>query len=422
MTDRAVNEPGRLARVWRSLGPGLITGAADDDPSGIATYSLAGAQFGTGLLWMPLVSWPLMWAVQVTCARIGMVTGRGLMSALRHRFPRPVLIVMCLALFAANSINIGADLGGMADGAELLTGVNSHLWSVLFGAGLMFGTVRMRYRQMAHVLKWLSLVLFAYVLTALISHPDWSAVLRDMLAFQLPRTKDALGMVVAIFGTTISPYLFFWQASEEVEEEKAEGRIGRARAGASGAELQTRSVDVGTGAFAATLTMFFIMLTTALTLHAHGITSPTTTNEVASALEPLAGRAAMLLYTVGLLGTGALAIPTLAGATAYAVSELLALRQGIDEQFHHAKAFYAIILVSIVAAMSMDFLHVSVVRALYWAAVLNGLLAPVLLVAIAIVSADATLMRQQPANVRVRAMVWTTAGIMAAAGVAMVVL
>jgi Mn2+/Fe2+ NRAMP family transporter len=413
--------PGRLARFWRSLGPGLITGAADDDPSGIATYSLAGAQFGTGLLWMPLVSWPLMWAVQVTCARIGMVTGRGLMAALRHRFPRSALLAVCLALFAANSINIGADLGGMADGAELITGVNSHIWVAVFGAGLMFGTVRLRYRQMARVLKWLSLVLVAYVLTAIISRPDWTNVLRDMLAFRLPRTADALGMVVAIFGTTISPYLFFWQASEEVEEEKAEGKLGHARFNASAAELSTRSTDVATGSFAATVTMFFIMLTTALTLHAHGITSPSTTSEVASALEPLAGRASMLLYTIGLLGTGALAIPTLAGATAYAVAELLSLRQGIDEQFHRAPAFYAIILVSILVATLMDFLHVSVVRALYWAAVLNGLLAPVLLVAIAMVSADRTLMHDQPARRGVRAMVWITAAIMAIAGVAMFV-
>jgi NRAMP (natural resistance-associated macrophage protein)-like metal ion transporter len=414
--------PGRVARFWKKLGPGLITGAADDDPSGIATYSLAGAQFGTGLLWMPLVSWPLMWAVQVTCARIGMVTGRGLMAAMRSRYPRPVLYAVCIALFIANSINIGADLSGMADGAELLSGVNSHIWVVLFGCGLMFGTVRLRYKQMARVLKWLSLVLLAYVITAFISRPDWSAVVRDMIAFRLPRTADAIGMVVAIFGTTISPYLFFWQASQEVEEEKSEGRIGHDRAGATPAELRARSTDVATGAMAATVTMFFIMLTTALTLHAHGITHPTTTTEVASALTPLAGRAAMLLYTIGLLGTGALAIPTLAGATAYAVAELLALRQGIDERFHRAPAFYAVILVSIVAAIAMDFLHISAVSALYWTAVINGLLAPLLLVVIALVSADPLVMKTQPASRVVRAMVWGTAAIMAIAGVAMFVI
>ena len=417
-----MRQTGRIARFWRSLGPGLITGAADDDPSGIATYSLAGAQFGTGLLWMPLVSWPLMWAVQVTCARIGMVTGRGLMAAMRQRYSRPVLIVICVLLFGANAVNIGADLAGMSDAAELLSGVSSHIWVVVFGLGIMFGTVRLRYRQMARVLKWLSLVLGAYVITAFISGPRWTDIFREMISFQLPRTRDALGMVVAIFGTTISPYLFFWQASEEVEEEKMEGRIGRARVGATNQALQARSVDVVTGTFVATVSMFFIMLTTALTLHASGLTQPATTSEVASALEPLAGKAAMWLYTIGLLGTGALAIPTLAGASAYAVAELLALRQGMDERFHRAPAFYAIILLSIGVAIGMDFIHVSPVRALYWTAVINGLLAPILLVAIAQLSGDRTVMHQQPAARFTRAMVWFTAAVMAAAGIAMFVI
>ncbi len=414
-----MNAPGRVARFWRSLGPGLITGAADDDPSGITTYSLAGAQFGTGLLWLPVISWPLMWAVQYSCARIGMVTGRGLMASLRHRYPRPVLFAICIALFIANGINIGADLGGMADGAELLSGVNSHIWVIVFGVGLMVGTVRLRYRQMARILKWLSLVLVSYIITALISRPDWMSVVRDMLTPRMPRSADAWGMVVAIFGTTISPYLFFWQASEEVEEEKAIGRIGHERLGASSTELQARSRDVALGAFAATVTMFFIMLTTALTLHTHGMTHPATSNDVASALQPLAGRASMLLYTIGLLGTGALAIPTLAGATAYAVAELLSLRQGIDEQFKRAPAFYAVILVSIAAAIGLDFLHISAVRALYLTAVINGLLAPVLLVAIAGTSADSVIMRGQTGGRLVRTLVWLAAGIMTTAGVLM---
>jgi Mn2+/Fe2+ NRAMP family transporter len=226
-------------------------------------------------------------------------------------------------------------------------------------------------------------------------------------------------MIVAIFGTTISPYLFFWQASEEVEEEKAAGRTGHARFGATPVDLTARSKDVAIGAFAATVSMFFIMLTTALTLHAHGITHPATTTEVASALEPLAGRAAMLLYTIGLLGTGALAIPTLAGATAYAVAELLSLRQGIDETFHRAPAFYAIILVSIGSAIAMDFLRLSAVRALYVAAIINGLLAPVLLIAIARTCADRTVMHGQPGSRIVRSLVWLAAAIMTAAGAMM---
>jgi Mn2+/Fe2+ NRAMP family transporter len=360
-----------------------------------------------------------MWAVQVTCARIGMVTGRGLMSAMRHRIPRPLLLAIATALFVANTVNIGADLAGMADGAELLSGVSSHVWVLVFGLGIMFGTVQLRYRQMARVLKWLALVLFAYVITALISGPDWSAILKEMVAFHFPRTRDALGMIVAILGTTISPYLFFWQASEEVEEEKSEGRIGRQRIGATMHDLHARSTDVATGAFIATLSMFFIMLTTALTLHAHGITQPSTTGEVASALEPLAGRAAMLLYTIGLFGTGALAIPTLAGASAYAFAELLGLRQGIDERMHRAPAFYGIIVLSILVAIAMDFVHISPVHALYLAAVLNGLLAPVLLVVIAVISGHVTLMQQQPASRATRGLVWTSAAVMTVAGIAM---
>jgi len=218
--DRIAGGPFAAARrFWRALGPGIITGAADDDPSGIATYSIAGAQFGTGLLWMALLSWPLMAAVQTMCARIGMVTGRGLMSALRKKFPRPLLLVACGALFIANTINIGADLSGMADAAELLTRVSSHIWVVLFGVLIAFATVRLRYIMIADILKWLALVLFAYVVTAFIVGPQWSMVARDTFVPRMPPEPGAWAMVVAILGTTISPYLFFWQASQEVEEE-----------------------------------------------------------------------------------------------------------------------------------------------------------------------------------------------------------
>ncbi len=413
------NSPGRVSRFWRTLGPGLITGAADDDPSGIATYSLAGAQFGTTLLWMPIVAFPLMWAVQVTCARIGMVTGRGLMAAMRQRFPRRLLFAVCGALAIANSINIGADLAGMADAVELLSGVNSHAWIVAFAVGILYSTIRLRYAQVVRVLKWLSVVLGAYFLTAMISHPDWGRIMHAVLIPRIPEGSAGWGMIVAIMGTTISPYLFFWQASQEVEEEKAIGRFGRTRAGATADELRARTTDVGVGAFVATFSMFFIMLTTAITLNATGNTDPQTSADVARALEPLAGRAAMLLYTIGIVAIGILAIPTLAGATAYAFSELLALRQGIDEQFHHAKAFYGIMGVSIAFGVAMDFLNINVVRALYWTAVLNGLLAPFLLLAIVLIAADAVLMRGQKSSRIALAAVSFTTVIMAAAGLAM---
>src|SRR6266404_3421053 len=271
---------GRFAaarRFWRALGPGIITGAADDDPSGITTYSIAGAQFGTGLLWMALLSWPLMAAVQTMCARIGMVTGRGLMSALRRKFPRPLLLAACAALFIANTINIGSDLSGMADAAALLTRVSSHIWVVLFGVLIAFATVRLRYIMIADVLKWLALVLFAYVITALIIGPQWRLVARDTFVPRMPPEPGAWAMVVAILGTTISPYLFFWQASQEVEEEKAMGRrLLVQREGASKREIIDRKIDVGVGTFFSNLVMYFIILTTALTLHKAGITNPQT--------------------------------------------------------------------------------------------------------------------------------------------------
>lgn len=417
-----MTKPGPFARFWRTLGPGLITGAADDDPSGITTYSLAGAQFGTSMLWMAVVSWPLMWAVQLMCARVGMVTGRGLMAAMRERFPRPLLFVVCGALFFANSINIGADLAGMADAAELLSGVNSHVWVIAFGVAILWATVQLRYAQVANVLKWLALMLSAYVITALLSHPNWGAVLRDTFIPHLPATSDGWGMMVAILGTTISPYLFFWQASQEVEEEKGIGRARAQRIGATQEEFKARNMDVGVGTLVSNGAMFFIILTTALTLHRNGTTNPQTSADVARALEPLLGRSALLLYTIGIFGLGTLAIPTLAGATAYALAELLGLRQGIDATFTRARAFYVIMIVSVAGGVAMDFLNIDAVRALYWTAVVNGLVAPPLLIGIVTVARDAKLMRGQPSGRLSMVLVWATTVLMIAAGIAMFVL
>lgn len=326
--------PGPLRRFWRSLGPGVVTGAADDDPSGIATYSIAGAQLGTALLWMALVTWPLMLAVQAMCARIGMVTGHGLMAALRSKFPKPVLVVGAAALFIANTINIGADLAGMADAAELLTGVTSHVWVFVFGFAIVWTTIRFRYAKMANVLKWLALVLFVYVIAMFQSRPPWREVAHAVLLPSPPASAAAWATIVAILGTTISPYLFFWQASQEVEEEKAKGRATvAARRGATSKEIRTRAIDVGVGTLVSNVVMFAIILTTAMTLHRSGMTAPSTSKEVAQALEPLAGRLAVLLYSIGLIGTGFLAIPTLAGSAAYAFAQTFAWREGMDQQF-----------------------------------------------------------------------------------------
>jgi len=425
LTDREPAEPnprGFLHRLWSSLGPGVITGAADDDPSGIATYSVAGAQLGTGLLWTSVITWPLMAAVQSMCARIGMVTGQGLASTFRKKFPRSVITMIAAALMLANSINIGADLVGMGDAMQLLTQVNSRLWAIGFGLFIAWATIRLRYITLVNALKWLTLVLFAYVLTAIRLHPDWDSVAQATLTPSLPRGRAAWATLVAILGTTISPYLFFWQASQEVEEEKSMGRQSPAeRQGATPTEILTRKIDVGVGTFFSNVVMFFIMLTTALTLHVHGITAPATSKDVALALRPLAGRFAALLYTIGLVGTGLLAIPTLAGSAAYALAETFHWREGIDERFPRARRFYVVLALSILAGIGIDFANVNAVKALYWSAVINGLLAPFLLLGILIVASDQRIMRGQPSSRLGRVTVGLATAAMFFAAVAMFV-
>ncbi|MGZ7078901.1 MAG: NRAMP family divalent metal transporter [Thermoanaerobaculia bacterium] len=414
---------GRVRRWLGSLGPGLITGAADDDPSGIATYSITGAQLGTTLLWTALITWPLMAAVQMMCARIGMCSGYGLARALRSRFPTWVVALASLALLAANIVNIGADLSGMADAAQMLTGFNSHVIVIFFGVAISAATVWLRYAQIANALKWLALFLFAYVLTAITIRPDWSAILRDTFIPTLPRTRDDWAMLVAILGTTISPYLFFWQASQEVEEEKHIGRLDTiSRRGATDRELFTRRLDVLVGTFFSNLVMFFIIVTTAFTLHRHGITHIESSRQAAQALEPLAGHGCFLLYTAGVIGTGLLAIPTLAGSAAYALAETFGWKQGLDEKLETARAFYAVVLLSIAVAIALDFANVNPVQSLYWSAILNGLLAPFLLLGILIISADPYITNNQPSSRASRIVVGFTTIAMFAAGIAMFVL
>src|SRR5690348_2454273 len=421
--EREVPPPVGLRAFWKSLGPGIVTGAADDDPSGIATYSIAGAQFGTSLLWTALFTWPLMVAVQTMCARIGMVTGQGIAAALRSKFPRSVLLVAAIALFFANTINVGADLIGMADAAELLTGVNSHLWVVLLGVGIAVATIRLRYVAIAGTLKWLALVLVAYVITALYLGPTWSVVAHDTFVPKMPRAGGAWATLVAILGTTISPYLFFWQASQEVEEEKGLGRRRVAdRVGAKPYEIRTRWIDVTIGGFFSNAAMFFIILATALTLHEAGLTTLTTSRQVSEALTPLAGRFASLLYTVGLLGTGALAIPTLAGSGAYAFAEIFGWRQGMDEPYNRAPGFYAAFACSVALGIGMDFANVNAVSALYWTAVINGVLAPFLLVGILLAASDSTLMHGQPSSFGARVVVMLATLVMFGAAIGMFLL
>jgi NRAMP (natural resistance-associated macrophage protein)-like metal ion transporter len=406
--------------LLRSLGPGIITGAADDDPSGIATYSVAGAQLGTKLLWTALLTWPLMAAVQMMCARIGKVTGQGLAGNLSKRFPQWLLLALVIALLGANTINIAADLAGMADAASMLCRINSRWFVVAFALLISWATVKLEYRQIANVLKWMVLVLFAYPITAFVVGANWGQVLHDTLVPSMPHTRDEWATLVAILGTTISPYLFFWQASEEVEEEKLAGQSTLAlRKGATIAELELRNIDVGVGAFFSNMVMFFIILTTALTLNRHGITHIETSRQAAEALRPFAGNFAAVLFTLGIIGVGFLAIPTLAGSAAYAFAETLGWRQGLNKKLKQARWFYALILTSTGVGVALNFVGVNPVKALYWTAVVNGLLAPFLLVGILVVASDKKLMQGQPSSHLGLAFVAIAAVAMFVAGVAM---
>jgi Mn2+/Fe2+ NRAMP family transporter len=340
----------------------------------------------------------------------------------KQRFPGWLLRVFMVALLVANTINIAADLAGMADAAEMLSGVKSHVFVVVFALLISWATVRLHYHQIANVLKWLVLVLFAYPITAFVAGADWSRVLRATLVPSMPHTRDEWSTLVAILGTTISPYLFFWQASEEVEEEKSAGQSTLAqRKGATLKELELRNIDVGVGAFFSNMVMFFIILTTATTLNRHGITHIETTRQAAEALRPLAGKFAAFLFTVGIVGVGFLAIPTLAGSAAYAFAETLGWRQGLNKDLKHARAFYTLILLSTGVGVGLDFVGINPVKALYWTAIINGLLAPFLLVAILVVASDKKLMQGQPSSRLGWTVVALTTVAMFAAGVAMFV-
>ena len=409
-----------LRRFASILGPGLITGAADDDPSGIATYSIAGAQLGTSLLWTAFITWPLMGCVQFMCARIGLVTGRGLAGALRQKFPPWLLITGAIALLIANTINVGADLAGMADAASMWTGIHSHFFVLVFGVAIAWTTIRCRYYQIAAILKWLAAFLFAYVVTAFIVKPPWRAIVHDTFIPAWPKNHDVWSNLVAILGTTISPYLFFWQASQEVEEQKAVGRTRlEQRRGATPREIVDRKLDVGTGAFFSNGVMYFIILTTALTLHAHGLKDITTSRQAAEALKPLAGDFAATLYTIGLIGVGFLAIPTLTGSAAYAFAEIFNWRQGLDQPLNSARYFYRVVIGSTFVGILIDFANINPVKALFWTAVINGLLAPFLLVGILIAASDRKLMNGQPSSILGRAVVAVATIIMFGAAIGM---
>jgi NRAMP (natural resistance-associated macrophage protein)-like metal ion transporter len=412
--------PRRVRKFFGELGPGLITGAADDDPSGISTYSVTGASFGYAPLWTALFSFPLMTSVQLMCARLGMVTGLGLAGVIRRRYSRWVLWGACFLLIVANVVNIGADLGGMADATEMVTGVNSLVWTPVYAiliTSLLFWT---SYRFIAKIFKWLTLVLFAYVITAFLAHPDWRAVLHATFIPHVQWSSAYIATFVGILGTTISPYLFFWQAAQEVEEERKKGRqTVEEREGATDAELRQSRTDVLTGMFFSNLVMYFIILTTAATLHAHGKTTIDTAQQAAEALKPLAGNGAYLLFTLGLIGTGMLGIPVLAGAAAYAVAEARNWRGTLEDKPGLAKKFYAIVASSMILGLGLEYAGFNAVKMLFWSAVLNGVLAPPLIILVVLLTSSRKVMGDRANPPLLKWLGWATAGVMTVAAVAM---
>jgi NRAMP (natural resistance-associated macrophage protein)-like metal ion transporter len=406
---------------FSDLGPGLITGCADDDPSGISTYSISGAAFGYGPLWTALISFPLMVAVQMMCGRLGMVTGRGLAGVIRRRYSKWILWGACALLIVANVFNIAADLGGMADATRMITGVNALLWTPVYTAAIISFLFYSSYRQIVRIFKWLTLVLLAYVVTAFFASVDWRHALLATLVPHPIWSHDYVEVLVGILGTTISPYLFFWQASQEVEEERAMGKNLAMRRGATEEELRALRVDVVTGMFVSNFIMYFIILTTAATLHAHGIANIATAHQAAEALRPLAGDAAYLLFTLGLIGTGMLGVPVLAGSCAYAISEAAAWRGSLEKKPRGAKKFYTVLGVAMTVGLLVNYLHMDAVKMMFWSAVLNGLLAPPLILLVLLLTGDRKVMGHQISSRFERVFGWLTFALMAGAAILMLV-
>ena len=410
-----------LRQFFRDLGPGLITGAADDDPSGVATYSVTGASFGYAPLWTALFSFPLMAAVQLMCARLGMVTGRGLAAVIRRHYPPWVLWGSCALLAIANLINIGADLGGMADVSEMMTGVPSLVWTPIYAGTIVVLLIWSSYVRIARTFKWLTLVLFAYVIAAFLARPDWHAVLRATFVPDIQFNRQWLAVFVAILGTSISPYLFFWQAAEEVEEERAMGRKTIAsRKGATEKELRTARNDVVTGMAFSNLIMYFIIITTAATLHVHGITDVQTARQAAEALRPVAGNGAYLLFTLGIIGTGFLAVPVLAGSCAYAIAEAKGWAASLEHPPKVGAKFYAVLGIAVLLGAWLNYLGLNAVKMLFWSAVVNGVLAPPLVILVVLLTSNREVMGAHVNPPLLKWLGWITGFVMAFASVAMI--
>ena len=407
---------------FRTLGPGLITGASDDDPSGISTYSVAGATTGLSMLWLAFLTTPMMAVIQGMCARIGMVTGEGLAANIRKSIPAPLAYIVAFAVIVANTFNAGADFAGMAASANMVVPrVPVLAWVSFFGVLLLVTILFLSYRAICSVLKWLAVALFAYVVTAFWVHTDWMIVLRSLVTPHIEFKRDFITTMVGVLGTTITPYLFFWQSSLEVEEEKSMGRATIAqRRGATQKEITDTHFDVNSGMIFSNVIMAFIIITTAVTLFAHHKTHIATAQDAAQALVPLAGNFAALLFTLGIVATGLLAIPALVGSSAYVVAEMFKFqRGGMNEPPNRAKRFYGVFAAGLIIGVAMCFARVDPIRALYYAAVLNGVISIPLIFLVIRIASNTQVMGKWQSSIPARVWAWFAFIFMGAAAVAM---
>ena len=407
--------------LLKKLGPGLITGAADDDPSGIATYSQAGAQFGYGLLWSVLITTPLMIGIQIVSARLGRVTGHGLAANIRAHYPRPLLYFIVSLLLIANTINIAADLGAMGAALQLVIGGNSKVYIVVFALVSLVLQILIPFPRYSFILKWLTLALFAYVGTLLVVHVPLEEVLAGGLFPQLSLKPEYIALVVAVFGTTISPYLFFWQASQEVEDQRATVGDEPLKEAPEQADfhLQRIKVDTYIGMIFSNAIALCIMLTAAVTLHAAGKTDIQSAAQAAEALRPIAGDFAFLLFAAGIVGTGLLAVPVLAGSAAYAVAESFKWRIGLGLSLAQARGFYFILTIATLLGVAIDLSGVDAIKMLLWAAIVNGVISVPIMAVMMLLAAKPAVMGRFVVGPRLRVLGWLATGVMAAAVVTM---
>lgn len=409
-----------IINFFRKLGPGLITGAADDDPSGISTYSVAGAATGYSMLWLTLISTPMMAVIQGMCARISMVSGEGVAAIMRKRLPLLVAYALATLVIAANTFNIGADIGGMAASAHLLVPLPVDAMVFLFGVGLIAAQTWLPYRRIAQIFKWLTLALFAYVVAAFVVRPPWGRVLVDLVIPRVHLDSAWLATMVGVLGTTITPYLFYWQSSLMVEEDKEAGKTSiESRRGTDAPSLSTMHTDVNTGMIYSNAVAFFIIVTTAATLGAHGENNIATAEQAARALRPLAGPFAELLFALGMVGTGILAVPVLACSSAYVAAQTFRFREGLSEPTHRAPRFYLVIAAGILVGIAIDLLRVDPIKALFWSAILNGIAAVPIIAAVVWLASDRKVMGEWRSSLAARVWGWAAVGLIGGASAGM---